>query len=157
MLEGLSLHDESFIKSFSAIFRQLSDNALFALIEYGAMNNSMELMAKTFLASLINHHGIHYRALLRTNIEDLRKELFWNCDNSDFACYLCHADSSRVAAWLDWLHFELNPNMICRICAQQIVRVEIVKVVINHIDCNQITFTLICVSHSHQDISLFDS
>jgi len=86
MNEGLNLYDKELMQHLSFSFGFLCDGVMFALLEYGVMDASMEILACAFVASLFNH-TLFLDTLLSVATDSRRQTLFQYCDSFTF----CHS------------------------------------------------------------------
>lgn len=96
--EGLRLQAES-LQILSSQCLSLSEDALFALLEYGAPDNKAELMIGAFVAASPHHSSFLHSLLLNLKATDKDKcrECFNTYDSAIFATILCAVAPTTTA------------------------------------------------------------
>jgi len=135
------LHEDGLlIYTLYRTFIFLPEDSLFALLEFGALENIViEIVMSAYMAALTNHYPAFLDALVLQVVKD-ESRLVENCDSAQLASALCQQNSlarSRLAA----LHFQFHDHMTDRICTMRNVTFDAIKFILDHSDCNSVHFS----------------
>lgn len=138
------VHDNSVIEIFRRCLMHLSEDSLCGLLEFGAFDSNIEVIADAYIAAIFKRSHSFMLALINhiaAANTTTQFEVMHACGSDAFAHAVCQSKSG-LYDFLDLLHFQFNPNMICRVCMNSKVNVKAIEYLLTRIDCSKLTFIL---------------